>query len=57
MPVHLCLLLAHCFQMSHYGNGGHVHDMLEKVRKGSHWFDSLIDYNNFGAFDIASSGK
>ncbi len=32
-------------------------DVLEKVRKVSHWFDTLIDCYNLGAFAIASSGK
>ena len=49
--------LAHYFQTSHYGNGGCVHDVLEEVRNGAHWFDVLIDCNNFGAFGIAPSGK
>ena len=33
-----------------------MHYMLEKMRKGSHWFDGLMDYNNLGAIAIASSG-
>ncbi len=34
-----------------------MHDVLEEVRNGAHWFDVLIDCNNFGALDIAPSGK